>query len=185
MLIASIKTRLIVSYREQITLTMALAAKLVSAENGWLPFKVTIPDSMAPGMRSRTNSSRSHNLPWSSRNPRSGPTNQSLRLGASRGDSAECLDDQVAPLVPIEPADEEHQVGVAALQPPSGGGCDRWRRGRDDQGVLQVQSIVGAGPVEDIMGRGRDDVRFRRSLGLPRPSDAGMSHPRGIPMLEH
>ena len=49
MLIDSIKTRLLVSYREQITLTLDFPAILVQHRERLLPFKVTIPDSSGAG----------------------------------------------------------------------------------------------------------------------------------------
>ena len=49
-------------------------------------------------------------------------------LGPGFQEAAECLDDQVAPLVPVEPADEEDPLGIALLQPPSPVRWDRLRR---------------------------------------------------------
>ena len=96
------------------------------------------------------------------------PNKPEPRLRGLRGNFAESLDNQVAPLVPIKPADEEHQVGVGALQPPSSRGHNRRTRGREDQGVLQIESVVGAGSVEDI---GEGAVTTSASA-IARPSSA-------------
>ena len=81
------------------------------------------------------------------------------RLGNLVQNAAKRLDDQVAPLVAVESADEEHLFGVTAFQMPSLGGW-HWPSGVGDHfGFRQDEPIEVADPLQYVVRGGRDAIR--------------------------